>query len=305
MENQKLIRQSNKLFFKSLKNYFLLTKPKVLTLLIFTSVSGAFLAKQGIPNLFELTGLLIGGYCASGSAATLNMYFETDIDQNMGRTKNRPIADGSISPNKALIFAIFLAFLSFLSLYLLNNLLAAILAFLGGFFYVGIYTLYLKKRTVQNIVIGGAAGAFPPLVGYASISNSLTLEAIYLFVIIFFWTPPHFWALAIMIKDDYAKAEIPMLPVVKGIENASLQILLYSILLIIITTLTVLVSSILSSIYLLSSILLGVILIYKSYKLFKTLERKDAVSTYTFSLLYLFLLMTAVMVDSSINFLEF
>ena len=214
MENQKLIRQSNKLFFKSLKNYFLLTKPKVLTLLIFTSVSGAFLAKQGIPNLFELTGLLIGGYCASGSAATLNMYFETDVDQNMGRTKNRPIADGSISPNKALIFAIFLAFLSFVSLYLLNNLLAAILAFLGGFFYVGIYTLYLKKRTVQNIVIGGAAGAFPPLVGYASISNSLTLEAIYLFVIIFFWTPPHFWALAIMIKDDYAKAEIPMLPVV-------------------------------------------------------------------------------------------
>ena len=254
MENQKLIRQSNKLFFKSLKNYFLLTKPKVLTLLIFTSVSGAFLAKQGIPNLFELTGLLIGGYCASGSAATLNMYFETDVDQNMGRTKNRPIADGSISPNKALIFALFLAFLSFVSLYLLNNLLAAILAFLGGFFYVGIYTLYLKKRTVQNIVIGGAAGAFPPLVGYASISNSLTLEAIYLFVIIFFWTPPHFWALAIMIKDDYAKAEIPMLPVVKGIENASLQILLYSILLIIITTLTVLVSSILSSIYLLSLI---------------------------------------------------
>ena len=305
MENQKLIRQSNKIIFKGLKNYFLLTKPKVLTLLIFTSVSGAFLAKQGIPNLFELSGLLIGGYCASGSAATLNMYFETDVDQNMGRTKNRPIADGSISPNKALVFAIFLAFLSFLSLYLLNNLLAAILAFLGGFFYVGIYTLYLKKRTVQNIVIGGAAGAFPPLVGYASISNSLTLEAIYLFVIIFFWTPPHFWALAIMIKDDYAKAEIPMLPVVKGIENASLQILLYSILLIIITTLTVLVSSILSSIYLLSSILLGIILIYKSYKLYKTLERKDAVSTYTFSLLYLFLLMTAVMVDSSINFLEF
>ena len=305
MENQKLIRQSNKIIFKGLKNYFLLTKPKVLTLLIFTSVSGAFLAKQGIPNLFELTGLLIGGYCASGSAATLNMYFETDVDQNMGRTKNRPIADGSISPNKALVFAIFLAFLSFLSLYLLNNLLAAILAFLGGFFYVGIYTLYLKKRTVQNIVIGGAAGAFPPLVGYASISNSLTLEAIYLFVIIFFWTPPHFWALAIMIKDDYAKAEIPMLPVVKGIENASLQILLYSILLIIITTLTVLVSSTLSSIYLLSSVLLGIILIYKSFKLYKSLDRKDAVSTYTFSLLYLFLLMTAVMVDSSINFLEF
>ena len=204
-----------------------------------------------------------------------------------------------------LIFAIFLAFLSFLSLYLLNNLLAAILAFLGGFFYVGIYTLYLKKRTVQNIVIGGAAGAFPPLVGYASISNSISLEAIYLFVIIFFWTPPHFWALAIMIKDDYAKAEIPMLPVVKGIENASLQILLYSILLIIITTLTVLVSSTLSSIYLLSSVLLGIILIYKSFKLYKSLDRKDAVSTYTFSLLYLFLLMTAVMVDSSINFLEF
>ena len=136
MQNQKIIIKTNKSIIKLAKDYFLLTKPRVLTLLIFTSVSGAFLAKQGFPNPLELLGLLIGGYCSSGSAATLNMYFETDVDQNMGRTKNRPIAEGTISPNKALVFAIILALASFLSLYLLNNLLAAVLAFLGGFFVV-------------------------------------------------------------------------------------------------------------------------------------------------------------------------
>ena len=253
----------------------------------------------------ESIGLLIGGYCSAGSAATLNMYFEKEVDQKMGRTKHRPIAEGIISSKNALIFAIILAIISFISLLFINNLLSALLALGGGFFYVAIYTLYLKKRTIQNIVVGGSAGAFPPLVGYAAISNTLTLEALYLFVIIFFWTPPHFWALAIMIKDDYAKAKIPMLPVVKGVENAALQIFLYSILLILITTLTILVSPSLGSIYLISSLVLGIILIYRSFRLYKSLDRSDAVSTYKYSLLYLFLLMGAVMIDSSVNFLEF
>lgn len=287
-----------------LKNYFLLTKPRVLTLLIFSSFGGAFLAKQGVPSLFESIGLFIGGYCASGAAATLNMYFETDIDRDMGRTKNRPIADGSISHNKALAFSIFLSIISFISLLFLNNLLAAILAFAGGFFYVAVYTLYLKRRTIQNIVIGGAAGAFPPLVGYAAISNNLTLESIYLFLIIFFWTPPHFWALAIMIKDDYEKANIPMLPVVKGIKNASLQILLYSILLVLITTLTATISSSLGWVYITSSIILGTILIIMAFQLYKKQDRTSAVSIYKYSLLYLFLLIGFVMADSSINYLE-
>ncbi|MBL06886.1 MAG: protoheme IX farnesyltransferase [Chloroflexi bacterium] len=287
-----------------IKNYFLLTKPRVLTLLIFSSFGGAFLAKQGVPNLAESFGLFIGGYCSSGAAATLNMYFETDIDKDMGRTRNRPIAEGTISHKQALVFAIALAILSFTSLYLLNNLLAAILAFAGGFFYVGIYTLYLKRRTIQNIVIGGSAGAFPPLVGYAAISNNITLEALYLFLIIFFWTPPHFWALAIMIKDDYERAKIPMLPVVKGIKNASLQIFLYCILLMFISLLIVTIASSLGWIYVTSSIVLGAILIAKSYKLLKQLDRPSAVSTYKFSLLYLFLLIGAVMIDSSVIFME-
>ena len=287
-----------------IKNYFLLTKPRVLTLLIFSSFGGAFLAKQGVPNLAESFGLFIGGYCSSGAAATLNMYFETDIDKDMGRTRNRPIAEGTISHKQALVFAIALAILSFTSLYLLNNLLAAILAFAGGFFYVGIYTLYLKRRTIQNIVIGGSAGAFPPLVGYAAISNNITLEALYLFLIIFFWTPPHFWALAIMIKDDYERAKIPMLPVVKGIKNASLQIFLYCILLMFISLLIVTIASSLGWIYVTSSIVLGAILIAKSYKLLKKLDRPSAVSTYKFSLLYLFLLIGAVMIDSSVIFME-
>ena len=287
-----------------IKNYFLLIKPRVLTLLIFTSFGGAFLAKQGVPSLLESIGLFVGGYCASGAAATLNMYFETDIDQDMGRTKNRPIADGSITHNNALLFSIFLSLVSFASLFFLNNLLAAILAFAGGFFYVVIYTLYLKRRTIQNIVIGGAAGAFPPLVGYAAINNNLTLEAIYLFLIIFFWTPPHFWALAIMIKDDYEKANIPMLPVVKGTKNASLQILLYSILLVFITTLTVTISSSLGWIYIISSIILGFILIIMAYQLYQKQDRESAVSIYKYSLLYLFLLIGFVMADSSIVYLE-
>ncbi len=288
----------------NIKNYFLLTKPRVLSLLIFSSFGGAFLAKEGVPSFFECIGLFIGGYCASGAAATLNMYFETDIDRDMGRTKNRPIAEGSITHKNALVFSILLSIISFLSLYFFNNFLAAALAFAGGFFYVVIYTLYLKRRTTQNIVIGGSAGAFPPLVGYAAISNNITLEALYLFLIIFFWTPPHFWTLAIMIKDDYEKAKIPMLPVVKGVKNASLQILLYSILLLFITMLTVTVSASLGWGYLICSIILGLILIVKSYNLYKRLDRPSAVSAYTFSLLYLFLLIGAIMIDSSINFLE-
>jgi len=288
----------------NIKNYFLLTKPRVLTLLIFTSFGGAFLAKEGVPSFLECLGLFIGGYCASGAAATLNMYFETDIDRDMGRTKNRPIAEGSVTHKKALTFSIFLSIVSFISLYFFNNLLAAILAFAGGFFYVVIYTLYLKRRTIQNIVIGGSAGAFPPLVGYAAISNNITLESFYLFLIVFFWTPPHFWALAIMIKDDYEKAKIPMLPVVKGVKNASLQIFLYSILLLLITTLTVTVATSLGWIYLISSIILGLILILKSYNLYKRLDKPSAVSTYTYSLLYLFILVGVIMIDSSIKFLE-
>lgn len=288
----------------TINNYFLLTKPRVLTLLIFTSFGGAFLAKQGVPSLLECLGLFIGGYCASGAAATLNMYFETDIDRDMGRTKNRPIADGSISHKKALGFSIALSIISFISLFFLNNFLAAILAFSGGFFYVVIYTLYLKRRTIQNIVIGGSAGAFPPLVGYAAINNNLTLESIYLFLIIFFWTPPHFWALAIMIKDDYAKVNIPMLPVVKGVKNASMQILLYSILLVFITILIVTISPSLGWIYVISSIILGIILIIKAFDLFKSQDRTSAVSIYKYSLIYLFLLIGFIMIDSSINFLE-
>ena len=179
------------------------------------------------------------------------------------------------------------------------------MALLGSFLYVGFYTLYIKQRTVQNIVVGGAAGAIPPLVGYAAIGNSITLEALYLFLIIFFWTPPHFWALAIMIKDDYEKAKIPMLPVIKGIKNTSLQIFLYSIILLFITILTGVVANSLGWIFMISSMLAGGIFIYKSFKLFKIANKKEAISTYIYSLLYLFVIMSLVIVDSSIQFMEF
>ena len=292
-------------YFAVINNYFLLTKPRVQTLLVFSSLSGAFLAERGVPNMISLVGLLLGGYFAAGGSSALNMYFEKDIDKNMGRTKNRPIVEGKLKPKNALVFGIILIVSSFLILFTINNLLAALLALLGSLLYVGFYTLYIKQRTVQNIVVGGAAGAIPPLVGYASISNSITLEALYLFLIIFFWTPPHFWALAIMIKDDYEKAKIPMLPVVKGIKNTSLQIFLYSIILLFITVLTGVVANSLGWIFMISSILVGGIFIYKSFKLFKIANKKEAISTYIYSLLYLFVIMSLVIVDSSIKFMEF
>ena len=233
------------------------------------------------------------------------MYFEKDIDKNMGRTKNRPIVEGKVKPKNALGFGIILIVASFIILFTINNLLAALLALLGSFLYVGFYTLYIKQRTVQNIVVGGAAGAIPPLVGYAAIGNSITLEALYLFLIIFFWTPPHFWALAIMIKDDYEKAKIPMLPVVKGIKNTALQIFLYSIILLLITLLTGVVADSLGWLFMISSVIFGGIFIYKSFKLFKIANKKEAKSTYIFSLLYLFVIMSFVIIDSSIKFMEF
>ncbi len=283
------------------RDYIALTKPRIMSLLLFSGIAGAFLASRGVPSANEIVAVLLGGALASGGAAALNMYLEKDLDIRMGRTRSRPVAEGRIPPRNALIFGLTLNLLSFVSIILLTNWLAAILAILGSILYIGLYTILLKKTTTQNIVIGGVAGSMPPLVGYAAVAGTLTLEAWYLAVIIFFWTPPHFWALALMIKEDYARANVPMLPVIRGEDFTRLQILLYSVLLAGPVIALTFVSQELSSLYFGGAIAASVALIWFSVKLWRGKTKTEAWKLYRFSLLYLFLLFTLVIVDSSVS----
>ena len=282
-----------------LLDYLILTKPRVMSLLLLTAVGGAFVAARGIPPWQYILPLLIGGALASGGASALNMWYEEDIDQAMRRTGNRPVADGRIKPIHALIFGIALNVASFAVLYVFTNVLAAALALAGTALYVVLYTAVLKRSTTQNIVVGGAAGAMPPLVGYASVFGVLDLEAWYLFAIVFFWTPPHFWALALLIKEDYARAGVPMMPVVSGDAATRVQILLYTVLLLPLTVMYYFVTTKLGVIYLASAVVLSVIFVVFAFRLWRTGERRDTSNLYKYSLAYLFLLFVALMVDAA------
>ena len=281
-----------------LGDFLALTKPRVMSLLLVSAVAGAFLGAQSTPSLKIIIAVIIGGALASGGAASLNMAYESELDKKMGRTKNRPVAEGRIAFNTAILFGIALNVGSFVILTLMTNVLAAGLAIVGTLLYFGLYTVILKRTTTQNIVIGGAAGAVPPLVGYAASAGTVDLSAWYLFVIIFFWTPPHFWALAIMIKDDYARANIPMLPVVMGIKHTTKQILLYTAVLSVLTILFGFVSQTLGWIYTIGSASLNLILFWYAYRLFKGPDRLAATKLYKYSLLYLALFFLLVMIDS-------
>ncbi len=281
-----------------LGDFLALTKPRVMSLLLVSAIAGAFLGAQSMPSFKIIVAVLIGGALASGGAASLNMAYESELDQKMGRTKNRPVAEGRISFNTAILFGIALNVGSFVILALMTNILAAALAIVGTVLYFGLYTVILKRTTTQNIVIGGAAGAVPPLVGYAASAGTIDLSAWYLFVIIFFWTPPHFWALAIMIKDDYARANIPMLPVVMGVKHTTKQILLYTAVLSVLTILFGFVSQPLGWIYTVGSGSLNCILIWYAYRLMKDPDRPAATILYKYSLLYLALFFLLIMIDS-------
>jgi len=281
-----------------LGDFLALTKPRVMSLLLVSAVAGAFLGAQSTPSLKIIIAVIIGGALASGGAASLNMAYESELDKKMGRTKNRPVAEGRIAFKTAVLFGIALNVGSFVILTLMANMLAAGLAIAGTLLYFGLYTVILKRTTTQNIVIGGAAGAVPPLVGYAASAGTVDLSAWYLFVIIFFWTPPHFWALAIMIKDDYARANIPMLPVVMGIKHTTKQILLYTAVLSVLTILFGFVSQTLGWIYTIGSASLNLILFWYAYRLFKGPDRLAATKLYKYSLLYLALFFLLVMIDS-------
>ena len=284
---------------RTLLDYLILTKPRVMSLLLFTALGGSFIAARGVPPWQYIVVVLVGGALASGGASALNMWYEEDIDQEMHRTDHRPVADGRIKPVNALIFGVALNVASFAVFYLFANVLAASLAIAGSALYVVLYTALLKRTTTQNIVIGGAAGAMPPLVGYAAILGVLELEAWYLFAVVFFWTPPHFWALSLLIKEDYARAGVPMMPVVSGEAATRVQILLYTVLMLPLTVMYYFATSKLGGVYLVSAVVLGLVFFGLAFKLWRSGERKDTVNLYKFSLLYLFLLFVALMFDAA------
>ena len=280
-----------------LSDYVELTKPKVQSLLLLTTVTSMEIA--GSPSISLIAVTCLGGYLSAGGAGAVNHYWDRDIDATMSRTASRPIPAGRVSPRAALIYGFTLALASFVLLSTAVNLLAACLA-LGGFVgYVGVYTMWLKRRTPQNIVIGGAAGAVPPLVGWAATRGSLSWTAIYLFAIVFYWTPPHFWALSLLMKDEYAKAGVPMMPVVRGEGETRRQILLYSLLLYAITQLPFCAGAF-GGIYLVSSIVLGVAFVAGAWLLYRRADRRTALRLYLFSLLYLALLFAAMVLDAKL-----
>src|SRR3954452_23962753 len=209
--------------------YVALTKPRIIELLLVTTLPTMVVAQRGLPSGWLMLATLVGGSLAAGGANAINMYVDRDIDALMKRTQNRPLVTGEVTPRAALIFAITLEVLAFAELWYFVNLLSAVLAISATFFYVFVYTLWLKRTSSQNIVIGGAAGAVPVLVGWASVRDSLSLAPVVLFAVIFVWTPPHFWALAVKYRDDYAAADVPMLPAVTSLARTARQIVIYTV----------------------------------------------------------------------------
>ncbi len=271
-----------------------LTKPRVQSLLLFTTVTTMLVA--GDPSLGLILLTCLGGYLSAGGAGAVNHALDRDIDARMGRTANRPVAAGRISPGAAMAFGIALGVLAVVELSLAVNPLAAALSLSGFLGYTLVYTVWLKRRTPQNIVIGGAAGAVPPLVGWAAVTGGLDGTALYLFAIVFFWTPPHFWALSLLMKEEYAKVGVPMLPVVRGERETRRQILLYTLLLYAVTQLPFCAGGF-GATYLVASLLLGGAFIAGAVTLQRRADRRSALRLYLFSLAYLAALFAAMVVD--------
>jgi protoheme IX farnesyltransferase len=279
------------------RDYVALTKPKVQSLLLLTTVTTMYIA--GDPSVSLVLIVLIGGYLSAGGAGAVNHWYDRDIDLQMPRTADRPVPSGRVAPASALIFGLGLAAMSIAVLWIGANPLAAALSFAGFLGYTLVYTVWLKRRTPQNIVIGGAAGAVPPLVAWAATTGSLNGTALYLFAIVFFWTPPHFWALSLLMKDEYARVGVPMLPVVRGEAETRRQILLYSVLLYAVTQLPFCAGGF-GLAYLGASLVLGGLFIAGAVRLYRTPDRRNALRLYLFSLLYLALLFTAMVVDANL-----
>jgi protoheme IX farnesyltransferase len=280
--------------------YFLLTKPRIVELLLVTTVPTMFIAERGIPSLWLVAATLSGGALSAASANVINCYLDRDIDALMRRTARRPLPAHRVDPADALRFGLVLGVAGFAWLWATVNLLSAVLATAAILFYVFVYTLGLKRRSTQNIVIGGAAGAVPVLVGWAAVTGRVELPALVLFAIIFYWTPPHFWALALRYKDDYAAAGVPMLPVVRGAAETSTQILYYTVLLVTVTLLLYPAGH-MGAIYLAAAVALGAAFIWRALALRRDLSSKRAIRLFSFSNQYLALLFLAMAVDAVVR----
>ena len=282
-----------------LKSFLILMKPRVMSLVIFTCAVGLLMSPSTVTFYNSIISIFFVA-AGAGAAGALNMWYEADLDKLMTRTCLRPIPTGKLNKNQALVFGIALSLFSIIGLYYSSNLLSAFILFITISFYVFVYTIWLKRKTPQNIVIGGASGALPPVIGWTIANNSLGLEPITFFLIIFFWTPSHFWALSLFKADDYKKANIPMLPLTNGIENTKINILIYSILMLPIVITPYLIGFV-GNIYLITSLILTFYYIFICYELYNFKKNKFEISkakkVFSYSIFYLFLLFVLFLVD--------
>ena len=289
---------NNNIIF-NINSFYQLMKPRVMSLVIFTCVVGLIVAPNQVDFITASLSLIAVAFGA-GAAGALNMWYESDLDALMKRTCLRPIPTGKLSRNQALVFGLATSFFSVIALYFFSNFLSALMLAITIVFYVVIYTMWLKKLTPQNIVIGGAAGAFPPIIGWTIATGNITLEPILYFLIIFFWTPSHFWALSLYKTDDYNNANIPMLPVVAGIKTTKINIFVYGLILFVIS-LSPFIFGYLGLIYLLTSLILGTYYVYLCYKLLRSVDdNKFSKKIFIYSILYLFLIFITILIDGVI-----
>jgi heme o synthase len=281
-------------------DYLALTKPRIIELLLVTTVPTMIVAERGLPSLWLVAATVLGGALAAGGANAMNMVVDRDIDRVMARTRNRPLASGRLTARAALIFAIGIELAAFAFLWATVNLLSAMLAVAACLFYVFVYTLWLKRSSASNIVIGGAAGAVPVLVGWTAVTDSLDWPPVVLFAVIFYWTPPHFWALAIRYRDDYARAHVPMLPVVAGLRTTAVRILLYTLLLWALTLVFAPVAG-MGDIYIAAALVLGAVFTWRVVGLLRDSSPQAAMRVFTWSITYITLLFGAIALDELVR----
>ncbi len=280
--------------------YVALTKPRIIELLLVTTVPTMVVAEKGLPSVWLMVATVLGGTLSAGGANAINMYVDRDIDRLMKRTQNRPLVTGIIEPRNALIFAIVIEVIAFAWLWAFVNLLSAALAVAACLFYVFVYTLWLKRTSTSNIVIGGAAGAAPVLIGWSAVTNSLGWAPVVLFAVIFVWTPPHFWALAIRYRDDYEAAEVPMLPVVASLHTVALRIVMYSVVLWALTLVFAAVGG-MGALYLVAAIVLGAVFTTMAVSVLRTPTAAKAMALFGYSISYLTLLFAAMAADQLVR----
>jgi heme o synthase len=280
--------------------YVALTKPRIIELLLITTVPTMIVAERGMPSVWLIAATVIGGTLAAGGANAINMYVDRDIDKVMNRTKKRPLVTGQVTPRAALTFAVGIEVAAFFFLWTMVNLLSAVLAVSACLFYVFVYTLWLKRRSTSNIVIGGAAGAAPVLIGWSAVTNSIDWPPIVLFAVIFYWTPPHFWALAIRYRDDYASVDVPMLPVVASLRTTAVRILLYTLLLWALSVLFAPVAG-MGNLYLGAALVLGAVFTWYAARLVRDATPALAMRLFTWSITYVTLLFGSMAADELIR----